>query len=112
MLFRSVYVEPREVNGRPLDQKIASIGVAIKRHVAFHGVGLNICTDLRHFDLILPCGLQDTQMTSLQREYGLRGLGDAPGMAEAKRAVQGAFVHTFDTYDWTLPQLAALGAPA
>jgi len=39
--------------------KIASIGVAIKRWVSFHGLALNYETDLKYFDLINPCGLVD-----------------------------------------------------
>ena len=39
-------------------EKIASIGVAIKRWVSFHGFALNYNTDLTYFDLIHPCGLE------------------------------------------------------
>lgn len=98
--YAGVYVEPREVNGRLLDQKIASIGVAVQRDVAFHGVGFNVTTDLTHFDLILPCGLTDTQMTSLERELTLRGLS-APDPDEVKARLVRAFEQTFASYDWT-----------
>ena len=47
--------------------KIASIGVAIKRWVSFHGVALNYETDLKYFDLIDPCGLVGEKMTSMAK---------------------------------------------
>ncbi|WP_027481438.1 lipoyl(octanoyl) transferase LipB [Deinococcus pimensis] len=101
--YAGVYVDPRDVNGRTLDQKIASIGVAVQRDVAFHGVGFNVTTLLSHFDLILPCGLQDTQMTSLERELRARGR-EVPPMHEVKARTVRAFEETFASYDWTLPQ--------
>ncbi|GAA4008545.1 lipoyl(octanoyl) transferase LipB [Deinococcus rubellus] len=103
--YAGIYVPDREINGLSRHQKIASIGVAIKRHVALHGVGLNVSTNLDHFDLIVPCGLTDTQMTSIEREYQWRGLGEAPGMDAVKSAVAEAFAETFRNYDWTLPAL-------
>ena len=113
--YAGVYVEPRPVNDRTLDQKIASIGVAVQRSVAFHGFALNVSTDLSHFEFIVPCGLQDTQMTSVAREYALRGLGTPPEMIRVKQVVSDAFAHTFETYDWSLPSafsetVAAQGA--
>ncbi|KQR27809.1 lipoyl(octanoyl) transferase LipB [Deinococcus sp. Leaf326] len=107
--YAGVYVPDREVNGLPRHQKLASIGVAVKRHVALHGVGMNVTTHLDHFDLIVPCGLTDTQMTSVAREYELRGLPLTATMPAAKAALAGAFTTTFEHYDWTLPELAASG---
>ncbi len=46
--------------------KIASIGVGIKRWVTFHGLSLNINTDLSYFDLIVPCGLNNNPVTSIK----------------------------------------------
>ncbi|GHF49045.1 lipoyl(octanoyl) transferase [Deinococcus metalli] len=108
--YAGVYVAPRDVNGQWLDQKIASFGVAVKRHVALHGLALNVTTNLDHFDLIVPCGLTNTQMTSVQREYDRRGVTRTASMADARRALADAFTTTFETYDWTLPQLAAVGS--
>jgi lipoate-protein ligase B len=51
-------------------EKIASVGVAIKRWVAFHGFSLNYETDLKYFDLINPCGLDGKKMTSMERILG------------------------------------------
>ena len=117
--YAGVYVPDRQVNGLMRHQKIASIGVAIKRHVALHGVGLNVSTNLSHFDLIVSCGLTDTQMTSVEHEYELRGLGAVPDMNAVKQAAAEAFAQTFKDYDWTLPvfpvqplQQPAVGGPA
>ncbi len=107
--YAGVYVNPRDVNGRLYDQKICSFGVAVQRGVALHGLGLNVATNLQHFELILPCGLQDTHMTSLEREYELRGLGIAPDMQRAKAALSEAFGSVFLSYDWALPELATGG---
>jgi lipoate-protein ligase B len=50
--------------------KIASIGVAIRRWVSFHGFALNYETDLKYFDLINPCGLKGKKMTSMEKILG------------------------------------------
>lgn len=46
--------------------KIASIGVGIRRWVTFHGLSLNLNTDLSYFDLIVPCGLNNNPVTSIK----------------------------------------------
>jgi len=53
-------------------RKIASIGIHVKQWVTWHGFALNVTTDLSYFDLIVPCGIQDVVMTSVQRELGER----------------------------------------
>jgi len=52
--------------------KIASIGVGIKRWVTFHGLSLNINTDLSYFDFIVPCGLNNNPVTSIKSWNKLR----------------------------------------
>jgi lipoyl(octanoyl) transferase len=54
-------------------EKIASIGVGFRRWVSLHGFALNITTDLRLFDAIVPCGIADCRMTSIALQ-GLRAL--------------------------------------
>jgi lipoate-protein ligase B len=58
------------VPGRPDLEKIASIGVGIRRWVAWHGFALNVTTDLSGFDTIVPCGLSGKRMTSMERLLG------------------------------------------
>jgi lipoyl(octanoyl) transferase len=48
-------------------EKLVAMGVAVKRGVAFHGFAMNVHTDLAAFDLIVPCGLHGTGVTSLSR---------------------------------------------
>jgi lipoate-protein ligase B len=53
------------------ERKIASIGVAVKRRVTFHGFALNVAVDLDWFQLINPCGMPEVTMTSVGREGGV-----------------------------------------
>ncbi len=46
--------------------KMCSIGIAVKRWVSFHGFALNVNTDLKDFELIIPCGIPDVTMVSMQ----------------------------------------------
>ncbi len=79
-------IAARRVTGRTGiwvgEEKIASIGVAVRRWVTYHGFALNVRPDLSHFELIHPCGLRGVRMTSLER---LLGAG-APSLTEARRA--------------------------
>jgi lipoate-protein ligase B len=52
------------------EEKIASVGVAIKRWVSFHGFSLNYETDLKYFNLIHPCGLEEKKMTTMAKILG------------------------------------------
>jgi lipoyl(octanoyl) transferase len=53
-------------------RKIASIGIHVRQWVTWHGFALNVTTDLSYFDLIVPCGIPDVQMTSVRRELAER----------------------------------------
>ncbi len=52
-------------NKRNIDAKIAAIGIRVKKYVAYHGIAVNINTDLSHYDGIVPCGISDLPVTSL-----------------------------------------------
>jgi lipoyl(octanoyl) transferase len=73
----------------PREDKIAAIGVKLKRWVSLHGVSLNVAPDLTHFDGIVPCGVRTHGVTSLA------ALGLAVGMDEVDAALKSAFVQVF-----------------
>jgi lipoyl(octanoyl) transferase len=52
------------------DRKIASIGVGVRHWITMHGFALNVCGDLSPFDQIVPCGLNNVAMTSMEKETG------------------------------------------
>ena len=87
-------------------EKIASVGVAIKRWVSFHGVSLNYETDLKYFELIHPCGLEGKKMTSMAKilgtEISREGLVETIGFH---------FMQIFER-DWEEKKLEELMAPA
>ncbi|MGE4611179.1 MAG: lipoyl(octanoyl) transferase LipB [Paracoccaceae bacterium] len=57
--------KPPLPDGSPAEDKIAAIGVRIKRWVTFHGISINLEPDLEHFNGIVPCGINDYGVTSL-----------------------------------------------
>ena len=56
---------PALPDGRPAEDKIAAIGVRIRKWVTFHGISINVEPDLSHYQGIVPCGLADYGVTSL-----------------------------------------------
>ncbi len=66
----------KDARGR--ERKIASLGIAVRRSVSYHGLALNVNTDLSYFNLIQPCGFAPTVMTSMQeivgREFDFKGV--------------------------------------
>jgi lipoyl(octanoyl) transferase len=52
------------------NRKIASIGVGIRHWITMHGFALNVCGDLSPFDQIVPCGISNVTMTSIEKETG------------------------------------------
>ena len=58
------------VRSEEKEEKLAAIGVHISRWVTSHGFAYNVATDLRYFDLIVPCGIADCRATSLEKLLG------------------------------------------
>lgn len=54
--------------GKPYARKICALGVKTSKWVTMHGFGLNVNTDLRYFEYIIPCGIKDKAVTSLKSE--------------------------------------------
>lgn len=52
------------------ERKIGSVGLHVRRFVSMHGAALNVAPDMRHISFMNPCGLEDTEMTSLAAETG------------------------------------------
>ncbi len=77
--------------GKPYARKICAMGVKASRWVTMHGFALNVNTDLRYFEYIIPCGIKDKQVTSLQRELN----HDVP-MDEVKQKVKQNFETIFE----------------
>ena len=71
--------------------KIAAIGIAVRRGVTMHGVALNVDPTIEHFGLIVPCGLGDKGVTSMRRV-----LGQSVDFGAVERAFVAAFAHVFD----------------
>ena len=53
------------------DRKIASIGVGVRHWITMHGFALNVCGDLSPFNRIVPCGIDNVAMTSMEKETGI-----------------------------------------
>ncbi len=67
------------------EEKIASIGVHLSRWITTHGFALNVSTDLSYFAGIIPCGLHQVRMTSIERLTGR-----APRLGRGRRGLRGA----------------------
>src|SRR5271170_3165035 len=76
------------------EKKIAAIGVHISRGITSHGFALNVTTDLRDFDLIVPCGISDRAVTSLELEAPAGS--KPPTMENAINAVARHFGRVFE----------------
>jgi lipoyl(octanoyl) transferase len=96
-----VWVDRTEAGGPLREDKIAAIGVRLKRWVSLHGISLNVEPELEHFTGITPCGIADER-------YGvtsLAGLGRIVSMDEADMALRDAFEAVFGS------RLAGVDAP-
>ena len=82
--------KPRNPDGTIREDKIAAIGVRLKKWVSLHGISINVEPDLSHYDGIVPCGIDDHGVTSLV------DLGLPVAMADVDAALQRTFGTIFD----------------
>lgn len=81
--------KPLSITGQPAEDKIAAIGIRLRKWISFHGISLNVEPDLNHFDGIVPCGITDHGVTSLV------DLGLPVTMADADIALRNSFAKVF-----------------
>jgi lipoyl(octanoyl) transferase len=67
-------------------RKLGALGLKVERGVSYHGIALNVTTDLEHFELIDPCGLPDVRVTSIAREAGWPPDDAQPSTASVEQA--------------------------
>src|SRR6266571_1366892 len=97
---------PNEIPG-----KIAAIGVHISRAVTSHGFALNVNTNLDYFKLIVPCGIPDKRVTSLEQEMAQSGLSrdrKLPALDDLAQQVARDFGRVFEAQTLWLESLDAL----
>jgi lipoyl(octanoyl) transferase len=83
-----VWIEPG-IYGR--ERKICAMGIRCSRWITMHGFALNVNTDLSYFENIIPCGIQNKQVTSMQKE-----LGNKVDIEEVKQKLKNNFSKIFD----------------
>jgi lipoyl(octanoyl) transferase len=84
------------------DRKIASIGVGVRHWITMHGFALNVCGDLAPFDQIVPCGIANVTMTSIEKETDRQW----SVLEVASRVKQIAMQRIGDLKSQALPQIA------
>ena len=57
--------KPNQINGLPAEDKVAAIGIRLRKWISFHGLSINVDPDLDHFSGIVPCGISEHGVTSL-----------------------------------------------
>ncbi len=91
-------------------RKIAAIGIHVARGITSHGFAFNVTTDLRDFDLIVPCGIRDHAVTSLEREVAQPA--ELPGLETIARQTARFFGQVFGEQVQTVESVQALRAQA
>ena len=81
--------KPRSITGALAEDKIAAIGIRLRKWISFHGISINLDPDLGHFSGIVPCGISEHGVTSL------RDLGLDTRLADLDAALKLSFASTF-----------------
>lgn len=84
--------------GDGFDDKIAAIGVRVRRWVTYHGIAINVEPELEHFSGIVPCGISEHGVTSLV------DLGLPVGLADLDAALRASFPGVFGATAWIEPE--------
>ncbi|MGA9071967.1 MAG: lipoyl(octanoyl) transferase LipB [Terracidiphilus sp.] len=92
------------------ERKIAAIGIHVARGISSHGFAFNVTTDLRDFELIVPCGIADHAVTSLEREVAKTV--HLPGLEAIAHQAARCFGQIFDQQVLALESLEAMRAQA
>jgi lipoyl(octanoyl) transferase len=92
------------------ERKIGAIGIHVARGITSHGFAFNVTTDLRDFELIVPCGIRDHAVTSLEREVGA-GV-ELPGLEAVANATARQFGMVFEERVLAVESVDALRAMA
>src|SRR5678810_1149619 len=83
-----VWLDP-DIPGR--ERKICAMGVRTSRWITMHGFAFNVNTDLSYFNNIIPCGIQNKQVTSLEKE-----LNHKVDIEEVKQSLKKNFINVFN----------------
>ncbi|WP_171122880.1 MULTISPECIES: lipoyl(octanoyl) transferase LipB [unclassified Ruegeria] len=83
--------KPLTASGTPAEDKVAAIGLRLRKWISFHGISINVEPDLDHFSGIVPCGISEHGVTSLV------DLGLPVTMADMDAALQKTFSQIFET---------------
>ena len=83
--------KPRAADGSPAEEKIAAIGIRLRKWISFHGISINVEPDLEHFSGIVPCGIAEHGVTSLV------DLGYPVVMEDVDAALNSTFAEIFST---------------
>ncbi|MDY3344033.1 lipoyl(octanoyl) transferase LipB [Riemerella anatipestifer] len=79
--------------GKPYARKICAMGVKTSKWVTMHGFALNVNTDLRYFEYIIPCGIKDKSVTSMERELERKFTDEE--IADLKEKIKKHFTQIF-----------------
>jgi len=94
LLLKEQSIFPKRINNLTgvwvQDEKIASLGIGVKKWVSYHGISLNVNTSLEHLAMVLPCGLKDRSSTTISKI-----LGEDVDIARVKNVWQDKFKEVF-----------------